>query len=392
MRKKPKVCLIRQYYFPQEVHLRRDVKALMEGGFEVDVICARDSGEKLFENWNGVNIYRIPICHRRKGMLRYIYEYLYFFIHATVLLTRLFFRKRYECIEVDTMPDFLVFAAFVPKLFRRKIILYLFENMPMLFADKYKLGPGHPLIRFLKMIELMSVKFADQLIITHKRREKIFKKSIIILNVPDEEMFLSGVSVMSDQMIHRSDLYNAKEVVNIVTHSTLTEIYGIQNLLRAIACLKDNYPRIRCEIIGTGEYQRDLIELAQSLCLDNCVQFKGFIPFEKIAGALCAADIGVVSVLCDYLLPNKLFEYIALGIPVICSAVKAIRDFFDEDELCFYNPHDFRDLARQIEWVMFHYDLARERINKAYLKYSNEYCWVKLKDIYINCHHQKFGR
>ncbi len=387
MSKNPKVCIIRQYYFPQEVHLRRDAKALIESGFEVDVICARDKGERLYEKWNGINIYRITIRHLRKGIFRYLYEYLYFLIRATLLLTRLFFKKKYNCIEVDTMPDFLVFSAIIPKLFGRKVILYLFENMPILFSDKYNLSLNHPLIQILRIIEWLCVKFADQTIITHKREEDFLKKAILVLNVPDEELFFSKNWEITYTKNGNINIYDIKQNFKIITHSTLTKIYGIHNILKAIAILKDKYPKIRCEIIGDGEYKKTLIDLAKSLAIEDYILFTGFVPFEEIVDHLKTADIGIVSVLSDYLLPNKLFEYIALGIPVICSSVKAVKDFFYDDELFFYTPHDSHELAKQIEWLMFHYDIAIERTKKAQLKYQ-ENSWSKQKNIYTACHRQ----
>lgn len=386
MGKNPKVCIIRQYYFPQEVHLRRDAKALIESGFEVDVICARDKGDRLYEKWNGINIYRITIRHLRKGMFRYLYEYLYFLIRATLLLTRLFFKKKYNCIEVDTMPDFLVFSAIIPKLFGRKVILYLFENMPILFSDKYNLSLNHPLIQILKIIEWLCVKFADQTIITHKREEDFLKKAILVLNVPDEELFFSKNWEITYTKNGNINIYDIKQNVKIITHSTLTEIYGIHNILKAIAILKDKYPKIRCEIIGDGEYKKTLIDLTKSLSIEDNIQFTGFVPFEEIVDHLKTADIGIVSVLSDYLLPNKLFEYLALGIPVICSAVKSIIDFFGSNEMTYYNRNEYKQLASQIEWMISHYDIALNMARKLHLRYLNEFHWDKTKYIYINAH------
>ncbi|MEO0185266.1 MAG: glycosyltransferase family 4 protein, partial [candidate division WOR-3 bacterium] len=108
---------------------------------------------------------------------------------------------------------------------------------------------------------------------------------------------------------------------------------------------------------------------------------------EEIAEVLMDADIGIVSVLSDYLLPNKLFEYIALGIPVICSSVKAVEDFFHNDELFFYTPSEPQEIAKHIEWIMFHYDIALEGAKRARMRYQ-EYNWSKQKNIYIDCHHQ----
>jgi glycosyltransferase involved in cell wall biosynthesis len=46
--------------------------------------------------------------------------------------------------------------------------------------------------------------------------------------------------------------------------------------------------------------------------------------------------------------PNKLFEYVALGIPVISSDLEGIRDFFNDTEITFFVPEDPESLANKI--------------------------------------------
>ena len=78
---KPKnICIMKHHYYPQHTHVRRDAETLSEHGYDVDIICARRKGEKSNELINGVNVYRLPIERHRRGFLRYMYEYLAFFI------------------------------------------------------------------------------------------------------------------------------------------------------------------------------------------------------------------------------------------------------------------------------------------------------------------------
>ena len=58
-------------------------------------------------------------------------------------------------------PDFLVFAAAVPKLTGAKIILDMHELMPELYATKYGIGTHHPLVRLVTAAERLAVGFAD---------------------------------------------------------------------------------------------------------------------------------------------------------------------------------------------------------------------------------------
>lgn len=385
-RNKTKVCIVRLFYFPQEAHLRRDVKVLLENGFKVDVICLQQEHEKLYEVWNGVSVYRIPLKHKRGGILRYAFEYSTFFFCTSVLLTLLFFKKRYNIIEVDTMPDFLVFSTLIPKIFGAKVILYLFENMPYLFAQKIKSFLREPFVGFLRIVERIAVQYAHKVLITCVREEPHLKYANIILNVPDETMFIpqdiaSRIGGETIRTHHRSN-----DEILIITHSTITKIYGIQNIIYAMSLLVPKYPKIKCEILGAGELLPLLEKMTNEYGLTSHINFKGFSPYEKLSGHLISADVGLVSVISDYLLPNKLFEYVALGIPVICADHKTIRHFFTDKELIFYNPLDYQHLAERIEWAMFNRERIKIMAKMALMKYQKHYCWEKSKKIYFSCY------
>ncbi|MGQ9663785.1 MAG: glycosyltransferase [bacterium] len=385
-RKKIKVCIVRFFYFPKEAHVRRDVKTLLEQGYKVDVICLRDKDEKISETWNGVSIYRIPLQHKRGGILRYAFEYCTFFFCTSVLLTLLFLKKRYNIIEVDTMPDFLVFSTLIPKIFGARVILYLFENMPYLFAQKIKSFLHKPFVGFLKIIERTAIQYAHKVLITCVREEPFLKDATIILNVPDETMFIPEDIASCNKTKATCTPYRENDELSIITHSTLTWIYGIQYIIYALSLLVTKYPKIKCEILGVGEFLPSLKTLVSKYGLTNHIIFKGFVPYEKLAATLLRADVGVVSVISEYLLPNKLFEYVALGLPVICADHKTIRHFFSDEELIFYNPLDHQHLAERIEWAMFHRDSIQKMAERTLMKYQKYYCWEKTKKIYLGCY------
>ena len=132
-----RICIVRHAYFPEDPRVLKEVRALCEAGFSVDIICLRKTGQKIKEIFDGGNIHRVIMTHRRGSPIRYAFEYGISFILMTAMLTLLFFCRRYACIQVNTMPDFLVFITFIPRLFGAKILLDMHEPIPEVWMTKF---------------------------------------------------------------------------------------------------------------------------------------------------------------------------------------------------------------------------------------------------------------
>jgi len=371
---KKRICIIRHNYYPQENHVRRDAETLSEAGYEVDIICLKYKNQPFFEIINGIKVYRIPVAHKRSGFFRYIFEYGSFFILASIFVSILYFRKGYKVIEVDTMPDFLVFSTFIPKIFGTKVIAYMFENMPELYTFENMLSITHPVVKFLKIIENLSLKFADKIIVTHALACKIFMKHgipeskfSIVLNVPNENIF-----VLSS---HKKEKKN-KNTFMVVSHGSILKRYGFQVIVKAIKLLEKDISELKLLVVGEGEYKNKIIQLVNNLHIPEKAHFTGFIPFENIPKTIGNADIGIVPMLADLMLPNKLFEYIILNIPTI-------KDYFDESCVMYFEPGNPEDLAEKILYLYNHPDKRKELVKNASEIYE-KYKWSRMKEVYLD--------
>jgi glycosyltransferase involved in cell wall biosynthesis len=91
-------------------------------------------------------------------------------------------------------------------------------------------------------------------------------------------------------------------------------------------------------LIGGGEYLDKLKELVTKEGLEAKVHFTGLIPYEKLSKATMSADVGLVlfsdeSISYQNALPNKLFEFIQAGIPVITSNQKTMSEIVNNDNI-----------------------------------------------------------
>ena len=91
--------------------------------------------------------------------------------------------------------------------------------------------------------------------------------------------------------------------------------------------------------------------------LKDSVRYLGPKPLEEIVDAIEACSVGIIpnqrSIFTELNTPTRIFEYLALGKPVIAPDAPGITDYFDEESLIFFELGNADDLARKIEYV-FH--------------------------------------
>ncbi len=101
--------------------------------------------------------------------------------------------------------------------------------------------------------------------------------------------------------------------------------------------------------------------LAESLEVGDLVRFSGgFVPLPDLVDALARADVGVLAMrrdpFRDVTLPGKIFDFIAMGLPVVASRTRSMQETFG-DCVELFTADDPDDLARAL--LALHRDPAR---------------------------------
>jgi len=117
----------------------------------------------------------------------------------------------------------------------------------------------------------------------------------------------------------------------VLYQGALNPYRGIDEIIEAMHYL----PQLDLVIAGSGPLQEELIEKRNNLKYKNAIHFTGHLNFEKLASLTSQAWLGV-SLEADkglnyrYALPNKLFDYMQAGVPVLISNLPEMSRFVDE--------------------------------------------------------------
>jgi glycosyltransferase involved in cell wall biosynthesis len=382
------VCIVAQSLYEFDARVRRKAEALVAAGYDVDVLTLRTNPAAKRFTRNGVNLHTISLGKRRGSLPRYAFEYVVFFVWAFVRVTLMTWRKRYAVIDVNTLPDFLIFAAAGAKCLGAKLVLDMHEITPEFYMSKYGIAEDAWLVRMLTFLEKISFNFADRVMTVNEPIQDLLvsrglgrAKSTVVMNAADEARFAAAAPANGD-----GDPRLAPGPFAMMYHGTLTRIYGLDLAIEAFAQVHEEMPGAELWILGLGPEEAPLRQLAQERGIASKVRIVGPIPSSEVPAWLRRCDVGILpmrrDVFLDFAFPNKLSEFIVMRRPVLISRLRTMRHYFSEDALAYFEPNNVADLARQMVRLYRNADL-RARLA---FRVAEEYApmrWEVMKQRYL---------
>lgn len=373
--------------YPADPRPRRAVDALLEAGMLVDLVCLREPNQPTREQIGGLNIFRVPIVHRRGGKLSYLLEYSAFILAASAVFAARTLRKRYDLVHIHNMPEILILSGLIPKSLGAKIILDMHDPMPELMGTTLDRGEDTSAVRLLLKLERWSMAQADSVITTNVAFQRTFAsrscdatKLHIVMNSPDEKIF----AVRSER---RAAEKGRNSGFTVMYHGTLVERNGADLAVEAVAKVRQTVPEAQLFIYGKGTPFLDkVLESARETGLGESVKYFGPKRLEDVVGAIDDCDVGVIphrrSAFIELTMPTRIFEYLARGKPVIAARTRGICDYFGEDSMLFFEPENCDDLARQIAYVFSHPAEVQEIVRRGQQVLAS-HAWAGEKQRYL---------
>jgi glycosyltransferase involved in cell wall biosynthesis len=370
-------------HYPSDPRPKRAAEAMAREGAEVDFLCLQGGPEQpMRETANDLNIFRVPLKRRRGGKPVYFFQYGVFLAAAFFFLAWRTLRRRYDLVHVHNMPDVLVFAALVPKLLGAQVILDLHDPMPELMTTIFKLPEQSFAVRFLKQAEKWSIRFADLVLTPNVAFQKLFssrscppEKIHIVMNSPNEETFPFR------NVASTAPARNPSDPFVILYHGSLVARHGLDLAIDAIEQVRKSIPNATITICGENTpYFEDVMKSVAARRLEPMVRYLGLRDRRQIREAIEQCDLGVIpnrrSIFTELNMPTRIFEYLALGKPVIAPSTHGIQDYFNQPELIFFEPDNVADLAQKIEYVASHPREVLEIVKRGQAVYR-QHTWTQ---------------
>ena len=178
-----------------------------------------------------------------------------------------------------------------------------------------------------------------------------------------------------------------RSTFRVAYHGAITPWYGVDLIVDALASISNELADFEFHLVGDGDALADVLRAADELGLSPHVHAsKRVVPRSVALSLVAGASVGVVPNLPNdlnrFALPTKLFEYIALGVPVVAARLPTLGEYFTSDEVHFFEPGSSGDLARALMETVQNPDEAMAR-SRAALARIADYAWPISKARYV---------
>lgn len=204
-----------------------------------------------------------------------------------------------------------------------------------------------------KWLDTWSCRLAGKILLDTNQHIEYFVQTF---GIPRDKFERIWISADDTVFFPRQDPAENRFIVHF--HGMFIPLQGVSYIVKAANILRDE--DIYFRIVGGGQEYEMIRKLAENLTLDK-IEFSGKVPLEKIPGYMASAQI-VLGIFGETektgrVIPNKVYEALAMGKAVITADTQAIRELEgSQHALELISVADEEALASAIKMLRAHED------------------------------------
>lgn len=341
-------------------------KKLIEKGHEVTMVCGERSNFNFKSNDSdtisrgrieGIDIIQIKLPYSNKHSL---FKRAIVFLKFAILGIKVAKKEEYDLLFASSTPLTAGLPGIYMKMFSKKRFKFIFEVRDLWPELPKALGLKNPIFLYgMKLLEKYSYKYADACIGLSPGIcdgiNRITKNSNNIKMIPNGcDMDIFGESMLIKPIEIKGVEKDDKVAIFPGAH-------GIANGLESIVDVAEEVQNrgrndIKFLFVGDGKMKNSIIQSTKMKKLRNCI-FLSPVSKDKLAQYMNRADVGLMTlknIPAFYYgtSPNKFFDYISAGLPVINNYPGWLADLITENECGIAippeNPSIFADAILKI--------------------------------------------
>ncbi len=314
-----------------------------------------------------VNLWSWQPSSTDPGFLSRIAYYLIFPLHA--MAWALLYMNRYDIIITSNPPIFTGITGLFSKIILRK--KWIIDTRDLWVDASISLGflkKGSIFEKISKKYEKLCYLKTDLILAaTEDTRKKISEKY-----VADKRIEVTTNGVDTDNFY----CTNSKKKQQIVFMGNVGHAMDLENCIVAMHSIIKHH-KLKLVIVGDGDKKEELEKFVKLQGLNEVVKFKGLVKREKIPEILSQSLIGIAPTkeleALEYVIPVKIYEYMACKLPYVACGVGEIVKLTGESGAGIVVPNSPDAIADSIIDIIDNPEKLTEMGEKGRIYVKNKY-------------------
>ncbi len=363
-----RICILTTTHNPFDVRIFQKEAKTLAKDYKVVVIAPNDKNREFIKS----NIQVITVKKPKSKILHFL------------TLWRVFktgIRHKYDIVHCHE-PDSLIIGLLFKFLRGSKVIYDVHEHWPSEIVYGWLKIKHKPILKKIVetlsyLVEIKSSKFADCVIAVSNSVAERFKKNGIDVKI------LPNVPLMSKITSSKK-----KDCDVVLVGGGLQEYHGINELLSALANVKNHIPTVTLKIVGNVKV--NIEEMLSEFKLSSNTILTGYLNLEKMYSEIQKGKIGVILFKAEfhnaYLgLPNKLFDYMLCGLPVVASDFPEIRRVVSSAKCgILADPNNIKEITDAMLYLFKSPAEAKKMGIRGKRLIEREMNWERMEDILMD--------
>lgn len=369
------------YEYPWDVRTEKVCQALTGMGHDVHLLARNRRGEALMESMPEATVHRMPPWRFLGSRLDAASQFPSFLNPRWSRLASQTGRKHgVELVVVREIPLAPV-AIRVARQLSVPVILDMAEHYAAMMRDLWDTGStkfGDSIVRNPKIVERVEdwvMKRVDHtIVVVEESKERLVASGIdpdeitVVSNTPSLSRVEEYATIAAERQRNDGVAGASDRALSLVYLGVMEEARGVGLVIDALAAVREAGIEVTLDLIGDGRALPDFRARAEAHGLsDDVVRVHGFVEYRDALRIVAQMDAGLIthhaSESWENTIPNKLFDYMSLSVPVISSDVTPVKRVLDESGAgVTFRDRDVMDLARVLR--EFHANPDRAEMGK----------------------------
>ena len=302
------------------------------------------------------------------------------------------FKQHYDAMIVGFPGQEVMFLARL-LVWRKPIIFDAFtSHYGGYILDRQKWAQNSFRAKYFKFLDKWSCKLADVVLLDTQAHIDFFVKEFTL---PKEKFRRIWIGANDENFKPIENIEKKDSLFRIIFFGTYVPLQGAEYIVRAAKIL-ETHEDIIFTFIGKGQDKLKNVSLAEKLGLKN-IEFMDMMRPEDLRTEIAKSDI-VLGLFGNtpktpLVIPNKVYEALAMKKPVITADTPSVRELFDEKDMVLVGAADPEAIAKAVLMLKSNPELMRQIAENGYQKFlkfaSPRVLGGELREIILNLLNEK---